>query len=72
MLEKDRISYFYDGTFTAPPLLLPTLTLRCETLALAIVATRYSLRSYNSTSDFGVPSRTARGLSTKKRGFYGD
>jgi hypothetical protein len=22
MLEKDRISYFYDGTFTALPLLL--------------------------------------------------
>jgi hypothetical protein len=45
MLEKDRISYFYDGTFAVLPVPLFILTIRCKTLALAAVGTRNSYSS---------------------------
>ena len=51
MLEKDRISYFYDGTFAVLPVPLFILTIRCKTLALAAVGTR------NSYSSSGVVPR---------------
>lgn len=63
MLEKDRISYFYDGTFTALPVLLSSLTIRCKTLALAIVATLLL---------FGVAPRAQLRFLALMKGYYGD
>jgi hypothetical protein len=51
MLEKDRISYFYDGTFAVLPVPLSTLTIHCN-LALAVVASR--------SSSFSVSHRAPR------------